>query len=85
MDVPMEIVFRAQQFYCADKLLHCIIRRLLYGGREKQTFNIVALIKVDGKFADFLGRCAGARHLAAAAAPAVFAVKYTDVAHEKFE
>ena len=81
MYVALKRVLGAQKFYGADELFHGVVGRFLHRRGEEEPLDIVALIKIDGKFADLFGGGGGARIVAAPSAHAVFAVEHAVVAH----
>ena len=85
MDVSVKIIPFPQKFYRSDELFHREIGRDVYGGGEKQPFDIVALVKVHGQLADLLRRGARTRDVVASAAHAVLAVEDTVVAQQDFQ
>ena len=57
MDVTAEVVSDAKGARHLDELLHGVVRRLNDSGGEKESFDVVALIEIEGEVAnDLFGR-----------------------------
>lgn len=54
-------------------------------GRQKQTLNIIPLVKIHHEFADFFGSGFGARYVVAAAVYAVLTIVSAIISHQYFQ
>jgi hypothetical protein len=68
-----------------DELLHGVVGRLDDAGGEEETFDVVALVEVEGEVDDLLWGKAGAAYIGGDAVDAEDAVVGAEVGEEDFE
>ncbi len=85
MNIAVKIAFGAQFFDDANQLFHGVIGRYVHGGREEQSFDVIAFIKIEDKPAQFVDRGGSAGFIEADAIKAVFAIVDAVVAHQNLE
>ena len=85
VDVAVEAVFAAQDGQCADHQLRRVVRRAQHAGGEKEPFNIVAPVELDGQVGKLLGREGRAARFVRAPVDTVFAVVHTVVREQYLE
>ena len=85
VDVAGEAVVAAQAAGDAQQLLHGVVGRLHHAGGEKQPFDVVALVELEGEGDDLLDREAGARGVGGAAVDAIGAVVKAPVGQQDLQ
>ena len=85
MDITVKVLIFSKLTHRFGQQLHSSVRRFENGRGKEQTFYIVSFIKINNKFADFVGGDFCARHVCAVSVRAVFAIIYTFVAHKNFQ
>ena len=85
VDIPVEAVHLAQSDHRVEHALHGGVGRAFHGGGEEQPFDVVALVKRHGQFADLVGGGGCARHVRFRSVGAVQTVVGAAVAHKYFQ
>jgi len=85
VDVAAEPVDLPESFGDGDELLHGVVRRLDDAGGEEETFDVIALVEVEGEVDDLFWGEAGALDVGGDAIDAEDAVVGAEVGKEDFE
>lgn len=85
MDISVEVIYFSELAYRFAKQLHSFVGTVEHRGREEQSLDIVAFIKINDYLAYFVGSGSCPSYVGAPPVGAVFAVVYAVVAHKYFK
>ncbi len=85
VNVAAKVMLGAKGFGYVEELLHGVVGGLDDAGGEKEAFDVVALVEVEGKLDDLVGSEAGAPDVGGDAIDAEDAVVGAEVGEEDFE
>ena len=85
MNISLETVQSPQFVHRLTNQFHGIVRALEDSRAQKQPFNIIAPVKLNGQLADLIGRKAGPGNIIGSAVDTIFTVINTFIGKENFQ